>query len=296
MTRRGLLGYIMSPYDPFGIAAPAMLSTKLFQRELIPPEDNDPHGYHALGWDGALPNYLTNQWQEMIRTCEQVQQLTVPRSFYSPGKGRPVQQQLFAFSDASDMAMCYVSYLRTETEDGSVFCSFVAGSTKVLPKRTSVKGQISIPRAELEAARDLAEKVLDTEKEIDIPDLLPTVFFTDSRVVLTWIQDPSQQLKRYCASRVNTIRTISDPNAWHYIATKLNPADIGTRPITVKELQKSVWLSGPEFLRQNKLVLPTDEGQTEGQHILLTRSVAPEKSYFKNKSRLATEDITNGVA
>ena len=64
----------------------------------------------------------------------------------------------------------------------------------------------------------------------------------------------------------------------------------------MKELQKSVWLSGPEFLRQNKLVLPTDEGQTEGQHILLTRSVAPEKSYFKNKSRHATEDITNGVA
>ena len=49
MTRRGLLSYIMSPYDPFGIAAPAMLSSKLFQREIIPPQDSDPHHFNKLG-------------------------------------------------------------------------------------------------------------------------------------------------------------------------------------------------------------------------------------------------------
>ena len=51
MTRRGLLGYIMSPYDPFGIVEPAMLSTKLLQREIIPPKSDDPHNFHDLGWD-----------------------------------------------------------------------------------------------------------------------------------------------------------------------------------------------------------------------------------------------------
>ena len=73
----------MSPYDQIGIAAPTMLLTKLIQRQLIPPENNDPHSYHAIGWDGVLPDHLTNQWQEMICTSEHVQQLRVTISFYS---------------------------------------------------------------------------------------------------------------------------------------------------------------------------------------------------------------------
>ena len=35
----------------------------------------------------------------------------------------------------------------------------------------------------MEAAKDLLEKTLETEKEIDIQDLLPTSFFSDNRVV-----------------------------------------------------------------------------------------------------------------
>ena len=82
MTRRGLLGYIMSPYDPFGIVEPAMLTTKLLQREIIPPQKNDPHNYHALGWDDPLPSHFTKQWDEMVKICSEVQELSVPRSFY----------------------------------------------------------------------------------------------------------------------------------------------------------------------------------------------------------------------
>ena len=111
--------------------------------------------------------------------------------------------------------------------------AFVSGSTRVLPKSTTVKGQLSIPRAELTAAKDLALQVLDTENEIDIPNLEPTQFYTDSQVVLSWIKDSSHHLKRFEASRIGKICTITEPKDWHYIATSANPADIGTRPITV---------------------------------------------------------------
>ena len=50
-TKRGFLGYVMSPYDPFGMAQPAMLICKLIQRELFPLKDQDPHQLHALGWN-----------------------------------------------------------------------------------------------------------------------------------------------------------------------------------------------------------------------------------------------------
>ena len=42
MTRRGLLGYIMAPYDPLGMASPVMLKCKLLQREVFPPANDDP--------------------------------------------------------------------------------------------------------------------------------------------------------------------------------------------------------------------------------------------------------------
>ena len=57
-TKRGFLGYIMSPYDPMGLASPALLSCKLLQREIFPQIDQNPHRLHTLGWDGPIPNSL----------------------------------------------------------------------------------------------------------------------------------------------------------------------------------------------------------------------------------------------
>ena len=284
----------MSPYDPFGIVEPAMLSTKLLQRETIPPKSDDPHNFHTMGWDDPIPSHFRKQWQEMIKTCSDVQELTVPRSFYPANRGTPVRQQLHAFSDASDLALCTVIYIRTETTDGGIFVSFVAGKTSVMPKYSTVKGQISIPRAELIAADMLAKQILTIEKEIDIEGLAPTQFYTDSKVVLSWIQDDSHHLKRFEANRVGPIRTITDPTDWHYIATSANPADIGTRPITVQQLKESEWLTGPAFLKQPEIKIPDTTETPQSQIAFYVRTLAARKSYFQTDAKHATEDVTSG--
>ena len=69
MTKRSLLRIIMAPYDPLGIAAPALLGCKLFQRLVFPPATDDPHDYPSLGWDDPLPSRLKDQWKEVINTC-----------------------------------------------------------------------------------------------------------------------------------------------------------------------------------------------------------------------------------
>ena len=158
MTRRGLLGTIMSPYDPMGIAAPAMLKCKLFQREVLPPSRDDPHNYNTLGWDDPLPSRLLPQWKEVVSTCLEVQNLVIPRSYYPAGHGIPEKQQLFAFADASDLAFCCVVYIRTVTTTGEVFVAFVYGSSNVLPKGTTYKVCLSIPRAELCAPLPVQKK------------------------------------------------------------------------------------------------------------------------------------------
>ena len=179
------------------------------------------------------------------------------RSYYPINAGLPTHKQLHAFADASDLAICYAIYLRTKTSDGQIHVSFVCGNSKVLPKHTTLKGKLSIPRAELCAAHALAEQVHQTEIDLDIANLLPTQYYSDSEDVLAQINNTTEQFKRYTASRINGILQVSQPSQWHYIPTTYNPADIGTRPISAHDLQNSNWLTGPRFLHQRSPVIPT---------------------------------------
>ena len=56
----------MSIYDPQGIAAPAMLSCKLLQKEIFPRKDEDPHYTHVLGWDDPIPTQFHKQWEKNL--------------------------------------------------------------------------------------------------------------------------------------------------------------------------------------------------------------------------------------
>ena len=68
----------MSVYDPIGIAEPATLTNKLFQRELTPRKEEDPHCTHALGWDDPIPHQFQKQWDRMQTTCLEVESLEIP--------------------------------------------------------------------------------------------------------------------------------------------------------------------------------------------------------------------------
>ena len=146
---------------------------------------------------------------------------------------------------------------------------------------------------------DLAKKVLEVENELDMPNLHPTIYYSDSQDVLAWVKNDSTNdaPKRYIVNRINTIRKMSNPDQWQYIPTKLNPADIGTRPVSVSELQASCWHSGPAFLLLEDPKPPSTP--TTDNTTLLTASQEPQynahpSSYFHTQIRHATEDITSG--
>ena len=114
---------------------------------------------------------------------------------------------MFAFADASDFAMCGVVNIRTVTATDEIFVSFVCGFSKVLPKGTTFKGCLSIPRAKLCAAVALVEKVEEIERALKEPGeenfiCLPTRYFSDSQDVIDWIANTKDRQKRYVASRI----------------------------------------------------------------------------------------------
>ena len=112
---------------------------------------------------------------------------------------------------------------------------------------------------------------------------MPTQYYTDSRDVLAWITNDSTKevLKRYVTSRIDTIRKISNPNQWYYIPTTDNPADIGTRPISVKNLEASNWLKGPPFLSSNNpQLLP----KKQPKHPLFTNHQQPRSRITSSRN------------
>ena len=54
-----------------------------------------------------------------------------------------------------------------------------------------------------------------------------------------WIQGQSREYKPFIAYRVGEIHEFSSPNQCRYVPTNVNPADLGTRGLTVEELARA---------------------------------------------------------
>ncbi|XP_069109479.1 uncharacterized protein [Argopecten irradians] len=77
-------------------------------------------------------------------------------------------------------------------------------------------------------------------------------FYTDSKVVLGYINNRVRRFYVYVENRVNRILATTDAEQWNYVSTKDNPADLGTRPTSSHLLESSAWIQGPECISTSK--------------------------------------------
>ena len=78
-----------------------------------------------------------------------------------------------------------------------------------------------------------------------------TFFWTDSENVWYWVHNQSRDFKPFVANRVGEIHRITNPEQWHHVPGKDNPADLATRGMTAVELNDSTfWAEGPTFLKK----------------------------------------------
>ena len=96
-------------------------------------------------------------------------------------------------------------------------------------------------------------------KKLDV-EVNEEIYYSDSKVVLGYIQNESRRFYIYVANRVQTIRNTTEPHQWRYIHTANNPANLATRCMSPDKLMESRWLSGAEFL-WNALPQPHDAPQ-----------------------------------
>ena len=147
------------------------------------------------------------------------------------------------FADASEYVYGSVSYLLLQSTNNKMHCAFMMGKSRVAPLRSP-----TIPRMEL-AAATVAVKMDDVLKRALQLDLAQSIFWTDSTVVLKYLQNETTRYKTYVANRVAATLKSSDVEQWRHVGTDKNPADCASRRQKVDDFMKNAsWISGPEFL------------------------------------------------
>ena len=193
-------------------------------------------------WDAPLPEEQRPAWEHWRQSLLALDQVRVPRAYSSRPLNAAHRVELHTFCNASNEAIGAVSYLKSVHEDRHVQVSFVLGKAKLAPTHAT-----TIPRLELRAAVlgvEVAELVIE---ELDLEPQV-TMYYSDSRVVLSYISNEIRRFYVCVSNRVQRIRSSTSPNQWHYVPTDLNPADLATRSVDADKLSNSIWHTGPAFL------------------------------------------------
>jgi transposase InsO family protein len=93
-----------------------------------------------------------------------------------------------------------------------------------------------------------------------------TIFFSDSRVTLAWIQGQPRTYKPFVSCRVSEIQSNSDPSNWLHCPTAMNVADDLTKGISAEEVNGR-WLNGPVFIQLPEEQWPMETGIPDRKEI-----------------------------
>ena len=254
LTKRILLKTLASIYDPQGYASPALIDGKrLFQ------EACKLH----IPWDEEIPRSLKESWNKWVKNINVLPQYEIERCW----KKKPTEKiEIHTFADGSEKAYGCVTYAKCFHSDDTVSTSIIASKSRLTPlNNTTLK---TIPRIELCAAKLSVELAIKVKSELN--EDATCVFWSDSTTVLSYIKSESMRFHRFVSNKVSFIRSVTDPNDWHYVNTKENPADLISRGCSVKTLIKSsLWNNGPTFLRnthndmENNLEVQVDSNDLE---------------------------------
>lgn len=231
LTKRRVISATAQVYDPSGLFLPVIVTGKILQQDIWRA---------GIEWDERLPPPLIAKWHSYQQSIESLGELSIPRWLHiSPA----TTMQLHVFTDASELAMGAVAYIRIIDDNNKIDVALVTSRSKVAPIKKS-----TIPRMELSAAligAELATYLTSTftEHHMDI------IFWTDSTITIYWMRKDPAMLKPYIANRVMAIREKSANRIWRHVHGSENPADHLTRGMSAVQLKNtSTWWSGPPWL------------------------------------------------
>lgn len=212
LTRRGVLLTVASVYDPLGFVALFILIGKQILQALCKDKVN---------WDDDLPEHILTQWKSWLRDMPKLAALKIPQS-YSQNIDI-AQYELHNFLDASLNGYGACSYLRAISREGQITCSLVIGKARVTPTK-----QTTIPRLELSSAVTSVRNADVIKQELEIENL-QEFYWTDSQVVLAYINNAAKRFHTFVVNRIQQIRQSTSPDQWQHLISESNLADHASR-------------------------------------------------------------------
>ena len=232
-TKRQVLSDVAKTFDVLGFYSPVTVTLKVLLQKLWQLN---------LGWDDNIPIKLSGIWSTRRKELPLITSHPVLRFYHSPDR-QVHDLQIHGFCDASQQAIAGVVDIRSLYTDTTVSTSLVIAKTKVAPLKT-----VTIPKLELSSAVLLSKLLSTVHKELGIK---PCKMFAwcDSTVALGWISTSPHKLKTFVANCVVSITEKVPATQWRHVSSADNPADIGSRGCTFKNLVGSVlWWNGPFWL------------------------------------------------
>ena len=240
-TKRGIISDVAKTYDILGWISPAILTMKLLYQELW------KKGHE---WDQTVTPAVKEHHSAWRTDLPNLAQKRIPRPYSPPGITIH-SQQLHGFSDASQVAYGAVVYLRTTFATHPPVISLVTAKTKV----ASLKPP-TIPKMELDGAVLLTKLILNVAPILGISKE-DCHTWTDSSIVLAWLDGKPRNIGVYAENRINYIMQRTLPELWRHVPSGENPADCASRGMMPRELlHHTLWWEGPPWLSMEPIAVP----------------------------------------
>nr|XP_012151877.1 PREDICTED: uncharacterized protein LOC105663976 [Megachile rotundata] len=230
-TKRRILSLVAHLFDSLGWLAPVILIPKILLQDLWK---------FKIGWDESLSEELASRWLTFYEQLPNLNDLSIPR--WSGYENATRNIHLHGFCDASEHAYAAVVYLVVDTPTGRR-AQLVLAQTKVTPVKT-----LTIPRLELCAATLLMRCIKSTLQSLPL-EVTSIHYWSDSTIVLCWLQKPPSTFKIFFANRIAAIQTELPIECWKHLPSEDNTADCASRGLlSVKFSTFTLWWQGPSWL------------------------------------------------
>lgn len=279
-TKRQVLSSISQMFDPLGLIGPVIVISKIIMQQIW---------VRKVDWDEILPPDILKKWLALIEDISTLTNLEVPRWLFS--FHNIIRIELHGFSDASLVAYGACIFIRGIYTNKTVSINLLCSKSRIAPLKT-----VSLPRLELCGALLLA-RLLHKIGSVIFEKIDKVVLWTDSSIVLSWLNSSPSRWTTFVANRVAEIHELTTNFEWRHIESNKNPADYLSRGLNPTEIiTKRQWWEGPDFLQNhdfdltkgNKEVQILDKIPEERKVVhthTITQSTFPW-SRFSNFSRL----------
>lgn len=241
-TKREILSEISKIYDPLGFISPVVIKAKILIQKIW---------MLNLGWDDAVPQGISDEWNQIAETFTLISEIKINRPLT---KGKFIRAELHGFCDGSGSAYGACIYLRV-VYSNHIECVLIAAKGKVAPIKA-----VSSAKLEMLSAMVLLYLMIAVKDALSIK-IDDVKYWTDSAIVLWWINKPPNAWKLFVKNRVAIIQEHSSPNQWAHVRTELNPADCCSRGILPIELvNHNLWWHGPPWLSEETIIQPEIPG------------------------------------